>query len=312
MDPEFGPQQAGGPRLPSPLIVAWSRCCHQLRQWLIEEQEGEDGHRARPTLVGHLAISTGLILLAMVLYWGVFFTVSGISRRWTICQGQPQTDEEKQRQKGELNNRLLSLDRRIGRLSNAGVSVSITSGQTQRLKEQIRQLDQGRRLACTVGVFYFSHRYAALSLSTAAGILALSSLALISKQGWERSNNAIINIGISSGLVLYSAWTFSQLYGQASNYENYSRKYVLANDLIATIESAVANGSVLISTSQEPTTLNLASKPDMATLISHVDERLRIINKPEFASDSSFAEESFQTIRGFIKPGAPEQQKPAR
>ena len=93
MDAESGSPQAGWPRLPKALIVAWSRSCHQLRQWLIEP------------------------------------------------------------------------------------------GQTMRLKEQIRQLDQGRRLACTVGVFYFSHRYAALSLSTAAGILALSSLALISKQG---------------------------------------------------------------------------------------------------------------------------------
>lgn len=311
MDAESGSPQAGWPRLPKALIVAWSRSCHQLRQWLIEEKEGKEGPGANPTLVGHLAISTGLILLASVLYWGVFFTVSGISSRWTICQGQPQTEEDEQRHQGELNNRLVNLDARIGRLS-AVVDASITPGQTMRLKEQIRQLDQGRRLACTVGVFYFSHRYAALSLSTAAGILALSSLALISKQGWEKSNNAIINIGITSGLVLYSAWTFSQLYGQAANYENYSRKYVLANDLIATIESAVANGSAQISANQEPTTLNLASKPDMAKLIGHVDERLRVINKPEFTGDASFAEDSFQTIRGFIKPGVPEQPTPSR
>ncbi|MDM7936118.1 MAG: hypothetical protein QUV06_01475 [Cyanobium sp. CZS 48M] len=293
-------------------MVAWTRCYRQLRGWLIDEQVGESSRSARPTLAGHLTISAGLILLAMVLYWGVFFTVSGISSRWTICQGQPMNSDERERQLADLNNRLINIDTRIGRLSTVGVDVSITPGQTQRLKEQISQLDQGRRLACTVGVFYFSHRYAALSLSTAAGILALSSLALISKQGWEKSNNAIINIGITSGLVLYSAWTFSQLYGQASNYENYNRKYVLANDLISTIESAVANGSAVISANQEPTNLNLASKPDMATLISHVDERLRVINKPEFTGDASFAEDSFQTIRGFIKPGAPQQPPPNR
>ena len=186
-----------------------------------------------------------------------------------------------------------------------------TPGQTARLKEQVRELDRGMRLACTVGVFFFSHSNAALSLSTAAGIAAISSLALISKQGWQKSNNAIINIGITSGLVLYTAWTYSQLYGQAANYQSYSNKYSLAQDLIATIDSAVANGSAVIATNQEQKNLNLANRPDMAILISYVDDRLRIIRKPEFSGDSSFAEESFQKIGGILHAGDRSNPKPA-
>jgi hypothetical protein len=312
MDPETGPQRGTWSRLQHTLASAWSHSCHQLRHCLIDDQVTPEGHSANPTIAGHLAISAGLIVLATMLYWGVFFTVSRISSRWSICQGQPQSDRDRSSQQSELNNRLVSLDNRIGRLSNAGIAESITPGQTQRLKEQVRELDQGRRLACTVGVFFFSHRNAALSLSTGAGILALSTLALISKQGWQKSNNALINIGISSGLVLYTAWTFSQLFGQATNYESYSKKYVLANDLISTLESAVANGSAVITTNQVPTTLNLAGRPDMATLISYVDERLRSINKPEFSGDASFAEDSFQKIGGFIQPGEPEVRKSDR
>lgn len=287
----------------------------QLRQWLISSDGNAgdpEGATGNPTLLGHLAISAGLVSLGLVLYWGVFFAITGLSSQWSICQGQPQhsrRDEERSRQQKELLARQANIGSRISRLPSTGVPLPITPGQTERLKDQVRQLDEGRRLACTVGVFFYAHRNAALSLSTAAGILTISSLAMISKQGWKKSNNSIINIGITSGLILYSAWTFSQLYGQASNYESYSRKYSLAHDLLATIDSAAANGSAVIATAQDQKTLNLANRHDMATLISYVDDKLRIINRPEFTGDASFAEESFQKIGGFLKPGEPARPK---
>lgn len=291
------------------LATAWRHARHKLRLWLITDHQDADGARADPSLLGHLTISAGLVILSLLLYWGVFFAITGLSRQWGICHALPQNQEEDRQQKVELRNRLSNIGTRLGLLPSAAGALPITPAQTERLKEQVRHLDLGRRQACTVGVFFFAHRNGALSLSTAAGILAISSLALISKQGWQKSNNAFINIGITSGLVLYTAWTFSQLYGQASNYESYSGKYSLAHDLIATIDSAVANGSAVIATSQDQKSLNLATRTDMATLISYVDDKLRIINRPEFSGDSSFAEESFQKIGGFIKPGEPARPK---
>lgn len=316
MEPAPGIQGSGsatGPK--TPLRARLHATSQKLRQWLIasDDTEGDpEGAKGNPTLLGHLTISASLVVMGLVLYWGVFFTITGLSSQWSICQGQPEgpkREEERQRQQQELLDRQANIGSRISRLPSSGVALPITPGQTERLKDQVRQLDQGRRLACTVGVFFYAHRNAALSLSTAAGILAISSLALISKQGWKKSNNGIINIGITSGLVLYTAWTFSQLFGQASNYESYSRKYSLAHDLIATIDSAVANGSAVIATAQDQKTLNLANRQDMATLISYVDDKLRIINRPEFTGDASFAEESFQKIGGFLKPGEPARPK---
>jgi hypothetical protein len=312
MNPESTPGQEGRFAISRVLRDAWTWSCGQWesRPKLRVEVEGPDGRHTTLTFWGHLALSGTLIVAGGLFYGAVFVTVSEISSRWRICLPQPQTSAEATAQSQDLQARIGNMRKRIGSLSNAGVTMTVTPGQTERLLQQVRQLDQGQRLACTVGVFFFSHRYAALSLSTAAGIAALGSLALISKQGWAKSNNLVINLGITSALTLYTAWTFSQLYGQAANYENYSKKYVLAHDLITTIDSAIANGSAVITTNQESSTLNLASKPDMAKLISHVDEGLKILNRPEFSGDSTFAEDSFETIGGILKPGTPHDSEP--
>jgi hypothetical protein len=65
----------------------------------------------------------------------------------------------------------------------------------------------------------------------------------------------------------------------------------------------------VIATAQDQKTLNLASRPGMATMISYVDDKLRVIDRPEFTGDASFAEESFQKIGGFLKPGEPARPK---
>jgi hypothetical protein len=325
MDPDSGQRRQGWGRRQA-VAEAW----RHLRRWLIADSQNPEGGRANPTLLGHLAIASGLVVLGLVLYWGVFFTITGISRQWGICDGQlnPQEGPHPKWLDGQeqvpIDDRVAVIGTRIGQLPKPQAPAdprgeaprgtpppATTAGQTARLKEQVRELDRGMRMACTVGLFFFSHRNAALSLSTAAGIVSISSLALISKQGWQKSNNAIINVGITSGLVLYTAWTFSQLYGQATNYQSYSTKYSLAQDLIATIDSAVANGSAVIATNQEQKSLNLASRTDMAILISYIDDKLRIIRKPEFSGDSSFAEESFQKIGGILHSGDRSTQQPA-
>ena len=101
--------------------------------------------------------------------------------------------------------------------------------------------------------------------------------------------------------MLYTAWTYSQLYGQAANYQSYSNKYSLAQDLIATIRQR--RGQRLGGDRHQPGTEEPqpGQPADMAILISYVDDRLRIIRKPEFSGDSSFAEESFQKIGGILR-----------
>jgi len=49
-----------------------------------------------------------------------------------------------------------------------------------------------------------------------------------SRQGWDKTQPVLINIGITTGLVLYRSWTFSLQFGQAAPDEIDRRKDCLA------------------------------------------------------------------------------------
>jgi len=176
----------------------------------------------------------------------------------------------------------------------------------------MHELHRGQMLACRVASFFFAGRIATLSLSTAAGILALASLALISKQGWEKTHPVLINIGITTGLVLFSSWTFSQLFGQTANYDLYRRKYSLAYDTLNSVASAVANGQITLERDQaKASVVNLSSRSGMAELILFIDGRMRQVTNPEISGETGFVEsaaERFGRLGGY---GPPPAQAPA-
>lgn len=198
------------------------------------------------------------------------------------------------------------LNRSIAQLPTQGGTDPISEGQKQRLQFQLNELHRGQMLACQVGSFFFAGRIATLSLSTAAGILALAALAMISKQGWEKTHPVLINIGITTGLVLYSSWTFSQLFGQTANYELYRRKYALAYDTRNSVASAVANGQMTLDGDQRKgAVVSLRSRSGMAELILFIDGRMRQVTNPEISGETGFVEsaaERFGRLGGYSAP----------
>jgi hypothetical protein len=176
--------------------------------------------------------------------------------------------------------------------------------QKRRLEEQLKELERGMRTACRVGIFYYTNRNATLTIGTAAGIVALGSLALISRQGWEKSSNVLINIGITSGLVLSSAWTFGQLYGQSQNLESFSTKYVVAYALLNSVATSLANATAPAtatnSAASPGTALDLNTEAGMAALTQSIDDPLAILNRPTFQIDDSFARSSSQKLNQLL------------
>ena len=208
--------------------------------------------RLSPTLAGHILISSAIILAGVSLYGISFGLIFALSNTWKVCpQGQVATESTSvavpltpttvpsQRpsiapvtptavpfpattstatpaRPGSLSldpaaqqPDLRQLYENIDRLGN-----DVSASQKIRLKTQLIQFQQAQQISCQIGVFFFANRNAALTVCTAAGILSIASLAFVSKNGWEDTNNAFINIGLTSGLVLFTTWTFSQLYGQ--------------------------------------------------------------------------------------------------
>lgn len=179
----------------------------------------------------------------------------------------------------------------------------VSREQIERLEMQLIQFQHAQQTACRIGIFFFAHRNAALTIATAAAIMTLGSLALISKEGWEKTNNTIINIGVASGLVLFTTITYSQLYGQGSNFERQKAKAILATNVLNGVASAVANrvDAYVVQDNDaagvsKPRPINLTKGEDMAVLINALDRQLGVLVNLDFSGDSSFAEQAAQRI----------------
>ena len=253
---------------------------------------------ARPSVLGHGALCLAQLSLGLVLLSAVFGAVRSHADDFKMCTVDS----------GQTAAFTQGLTRSIAQLPTQGGNDPVSEGQKQRLQFQMKEMHRGQMLACRVGSFFFAGRIATLSLSTAAGILSLASLAMISKQGWEKTHPVLINIGITTGLVLYSSWTFSQLFGQTANYELYRRKYALAYDTRNSVASAVANGQMTLNGDQaKGLVLSLRSRSGMAELILFIDGRMRQVTNPEISGESGFVEaaaDRFGRLGGYGAPPA--------
>ena len=291
---EERPGPPAGPAVTPPAIPRFEPPGPWYRHLLVSGSEP-----ARPSALGHGALCGAQLVLGLLLLWGVFGAVRNNEDTFKMCTldaGQTAAFTE-------------GLTRSIAQLPSQGGSDPVSEGQKQRLQFQMNELHRGQMLACRVGSFFFAGRIATLSLSTAAGILALAALAMISKQGWAKTHPVLINIGITTGLVLFSSWTFSQLFGQTANYDLYRRKYALAYDTRNSVASAVANGQMTLEgEGAKATVVSLRSRSGVAELILFIDGRMRQVTNPEISGETGFVEsaaERLGRLGGYGPPSAP-------
>ncbi|MEB3317390.1 MAG: hypothetical protein VKO39_04545 [Cyanobacteriota bacterium] len=277
---------------------------------------------SNPSLWGHLTISGLIIIGAAAIYGITFYYTRNLAGQWHVCLAEGEAKIQAPASKagtmnppeaaGQMPGQIHGNSQRpdvaalMKRIDELGASVS--PGQKERLKNQLHQLQQAQTKSCEIGVYFCSNRNAVLTVSTLAAIVATSALAVISKDGWENSNNTFINIGVTSGLILFTASTFGQLYGQKDNYDSQRTNFILATNVLNTAASAIANQNMINpdlpadgAASQAKGILPLTDPANMATLIRYVDKQLGVINAINFTGDASFAEQSLKSVNSFLK-----------
>jgi hypothetical protein len=276
-----------------------------------------------PSFLAHLTITTAIVFGAVISYGIATFYIRHLASTWQICPTANNQSSKAQRDaaaKAPASTNpskapeVMWPDLSETRRSIDAMDGTILPGQKDRIKAQLDQIREAQSQSCKIGVYFFSNRAAGQTVSTAAAVVAISSLAFLSKKGWENTNNAVINIGVTSGLVLFTTWTFGQLYGQSINYENQRTKFVLATNLLNRVSSAVANRNLASINSSQVASMqpiNPDIKPNtsesMGILIESIDQELAVINDLKFEGDSSFAESSVKSIGQFFNQSRPSQ-----
>ena len=209
----------------------------------------------QPTLLGHITLTATAGIIALMGYGIVMMRVeSHLQQYWLKFAPRPIAIEQK----------------------NFSTKLQTDEPTRLRLLAQLADVDERITIHRNLTIFFYKQYYAVLALSSTAGVMASLCLFFISKSGWDRINNAIINLFFSaSGITLFCVnLTFVFQYGSnLQGNQDLLLSYIALRNEIA---SYCATGGDLLGNYQEP-----------ANYIHYIDVRMQSLNQIRLGFDAS-------------------------
>lgn len=208
-----------------------------------------------PTLLGHIALAATAGTIALIGYSIVSIRIEiHLQDSWLKFAPRPEKIEQK------------------------NISTKLRADEPSRLRllTQLADVDERIVIHRNLTIFFYKQYYAILALSSTAGVMASLCLFFISKSGWDRINNAIINLFFSaSGITLFCVnLTFVFQYGNnLQGNQDLLFSYIALRNEIA---SYCATGGDLLGNYQEP-----------ANYIHYIDVRMQSLNQIRLGFDAS-------------------------
>ncbi|GAB4380722.1 MAG: hypothetical protein Kow00121_37540 [Elainellaceae cyanobacterium] len=228
--------------------------------------------KRHPTLLGHIVLTTSMAVLALVGYWGLFWFAGTREAEWlgTVPQTQPE-----------------ALDAILSELP-------ATPAERSRLMEQFQGLElRAARHAKIMGFFYKQY-YISISMIVASFVLASLCLFFISKAGWSRVNNALINIFICSSAVILLYGNFIFVFKQEENLRGNQELYLSYIVLREEVLSYWATQQISTGQTLEP-----------AQFIHYLDDKLQTLNKIQLGFDSPQISAFIDQFKQIEQPNQP-------
>ncbi len=168
---------------------------HHIPKWLSWAISKEKGYQ--PTIAGHIALSSSLIAFAFF-WWLIIFLFGSLwEKDWGYIPEK--TNVEK--------------------LEFADNIRQSKPTEKNRLLEQLKQIEILSEKHAKIMSFFYKQYYISLSMMVSCTAIAVLSLFFISKSGWERVNNAIINVFIVASGILIFYGNISLAFQQKDNLE---------------------------------------------------------------------------------------------
>jgi hypothetical protein len=209
------------------------------------------------TFAGHVILTSSLLLFTSITYFCVLYLSTFWEGEWLHKEIETPPPVK---QIELFNKQTLNLEDR----------------QQIRLVEQLNAINDLKARHCRIMSFFYKQYFSFLSIGGTAALVSLLCIFFISKEGWKATNNALINLGVTSfGITLFALNT-TQIFQQSENLktsQNLYNDYVgLRNDLL----SAIANKELIKS---DKTVIKLDDKNgEYAQLIQDTDARMKLLN----------------------------------
>lgn len=192
-----------------PVELGCSKPIPKCLDWAVDEKTYQ------PTFLGHIALSSGLITLVVIAYCAMLAASSLWLKSWINIPAKLTSEQ----------------------LEAATARLSSTSTERNRLILQFQDVeDLADKHARIMGFFYQQYYISVAMIGTSASMV-LVSLFFISKAGWDKVNNAVINIFIVSTTVFVFYGNISLIFQQRDNLEKsqeiYLRYLNLRNEILS-------------------------------------------------------------------------------
>lgn len=223
----------------------------QRPKWIARLVSEKGNH---PTLLGHIVLSGGMIAAIFISYWGMFWFAGTKQAEW--LGGPPALTKE------EINTSIAVL--------------SPTPAQRIRLIDQYNQIESRVQKHSDIMGFFYRQYFISLSMICGASIVASVCLFFISKLGWDRVNNALINIFIVSSSTIIFYGNISLVFKQEENIKENQALYLgyfsLRNEMLSYwVTQQASTGDPVIP----------------AQFIHYMDGRLQELNQIRLGFDST-------------------------
>jgi len=208
--------------------------------------------------VRHGLLSTSLLVLAIAAGNILNFQAGRVAQGWT--DGLKYAESSQVSSVNDKENLKVYLD----------AFTTSTLAERDRVQVQLRQIERRARAYARITIFFYTRLFAAIALASATGIISAVCLFYISKVGWDRANNYIINIFVVSSAITVFVGAFPVIFQQEANVKKNSQLYMSYLDLENQILTALATqknaqgepitlGSILVSSDQKMAELNIES-----------------------------------------------------
>ena len=193
---------------------------------LLEQRNIIDSHR-KLTFLGHIALTSGLLIFTIIVYillWclGNFFERDWLGKEIEIPPLVKQIELfDKQTVKPEDRQKL-----------------SI-------LVEQVNEINDLKARHCRIMSFFYKQYFYLLSIGGTAALVSFICIFFISKEGWKETNSALINIGLTSFGVTLFTLNITQVFQQPQNLKASHDLYVGYAGLQKNLRSAIATEQLI-------------------------------------------------------------------
>lgn len=257
----------------------------------------DPGHGNLPRLqlsaLGH-AVLTGALFLSA----GVTFVVNmeftrNIVNRWDLCihssgpNSLPSTaeaaDEDWKQSQQTLTQSLNSL-------------TVATQAQRSRLLEQHHEIRGVMNSHCLISHNFEIQFTSFTFVGTAAAILVTICLASVAPDGLKTKNRVLLNVMMSSSIILSICVIYPQTFSQNNNQSQAKSIYVQAANMMRVLNSTLANKEVATNPQNPKVFMPLNSTEAVATFIRMNDNALIQLTSARVSINNDFANRTFNQL----------------